>query len=255
MRIALCISGQPRNIDRGIENILQNMKFDFDVFMHTWWDKDSNKETFKKILYDGSKDEVSSPMDNDWISHLYKSFDVKKMAIEEQIQLKVPKVLEDRKLKFSHTFGICSSLYSVYKCNELKRQYESENGFVYDWVIRTRSDFGMLDELNIDSFDNSVIYAPNDNSHRYGFNDQFAVGSSKNMDVYCDAYPKMEEIINSHKTDIFTAPYCTQPGNVGHEQIVQRNLENNEIKFELIELRNYLFRDKDKRTRVHSIEG
>ena len=33
--------------------------------MHAWWDKNSNKETFKKILYDGSKDEVSSPMDNE----------------------------------------------------------------------------------------------------------------------------------------------------------------------------------------------
>ena len=26
MRVALCISGQPRNVYRGFENILQNMK-------------------------------------------------------------------------------------------------------------------------------------------------------------------------------------------------------------------------------------
>ena len=31
MKVALCISGQPRNAYRGIENILQNMKFNFDV--------------------------------------------------------------------------------------------------------------------------------------------------------------------------------------------------------------------------------
>ena len=35
MKIALCISGQPRNVHRGIENILQNMNFDLDVFCHS----------------------------------------------------------------------------------------------------------------------------------------------------------------------------------------------------------------------------
>ena len=39
-----------------------------------------------------------------------------------------------------------------------------------------------------------------------------------------------------------------------HEQIIQRNLENNDIKFKLLNLKNYLFRDKDKK-RIHSIEG
>ena len=43
MKVALCISGQPRNVYRGVQNILENMKFDFEVFVHAWWDKDSNK--------------------------------------------------------------------------------------------------------------------------------------------------------------------------------------------------------------------
>ena len=43
MRVALCISGQPRNVYRGFENILQNMKFDFEVFVHSWWDNKSNQ--------------------------------------------------------------------------------------------------------------------------------------------------------------------------------------------------------------------
>ena len=36
MRVALCISGQPRNVSRGIENILENMNFEVEVFVHAW---------------------------------------------------------------------------------------------------------------------------------------------------------------------------------------------------------------------------
>ena len=255
MRVALCISGQPRNVSRGIENILKFFKFDFDVFVHAWWDNNSNRDTFKKILYDGRKDEVSELMNNDWVCSLYENFDVNKILIEKQIQLTVPEILEKRKLQFTHTFGVCSSLYSIYKCNELRRQFEIENNFEYDWVIRTRSDFGLSEPLNINDFDKAFIYAPNDNSHAYGFNDQFAIGSSKNMNIYSDAFLDMEKIIESHNTGIKTAHYCDKPDNMGHEQIVQRNLENNNIKFKLLDFKNFLFRDKEKRTRIHSVEG
>ena len=50
MKVALCISGQPRNVYRGVQNILENMKFDFEVFVHAWWDNDSNKDTFRSCL-------------------------------------------------------------------------------------------------------------------------------------------------------------------------------------------------------------
>ena len=50
MRVALCLSGQPRNVYRGIQNITDNMKFDFEVFVHAWWDSDSNENTFKKYF-------------------------------------------------------------------------------------------------------------------------------------------------------------------------------------------------------------
>ena len=73
--------------------------------------------------------------------------------------------------------------------------------------------------------------------------------------VYSNVFPNIEDIINSHQEGIYTANYCDKPDNVGHEQILQRHLENNNIKFELRNFKNYLFRDKDKRTRIHSVEG
>ena len=147
MKVALCISGQPRNVYRGIQNINDNMKFDFDVFVHAWWDTDSNKKTFKKILYNGVEDEASELMGNDWFGKLYENFNVNKIIVEKQIKLNVPEILERRKLQFTHTFGVCSSLYSIHKCNQLKREFEKENNFKYDWVIRTRSDFGLSEMI------------------------------------------------------------------------------------------------------------
>jgi hypothetical protein len=255
MRVALCISGQPRNVSRGIENILENMNFEVEVFVHAWWDKNSNKSTFKKILYNGVEDEVSQPMENDWVADLYNNFDVNKILLEKQINVNVPEILKKRKLKFTYAFGVCSSLYSIYKCNQLKKDFEIENNFEYDWVIRTRSDFGLSEPISLEGLDNSIIYAPNDNSHSYGFNDQFAIGSSKNMDVYSKTFLDMEKTIESHDSGIKTANYCDKPDNVGHEQIIQKHLENNKIEFELINFKNYLFRDEDKRTRIHSVEN
>jgi hypothetical protein len=255
MKIALCVSGQPRNVDRGIENILQNMKFDFDIFAHAWWDNESHKTTFKKRLWNGVDDEVSEFVQNDWISEMYNKFDVKKIVIEEQKQFDVPELLEKRKLKFTNTFNVCSGLYGIWKCNQLKKDYELENNFMYDWIIRIRYDFGLAEPLNIDNFDNNFVYIPSDNSHKYGFNDQFAVGSSLNMDIYSGVFPKIEQILKSNNSGIYTADYCDKPDNMGQEQLLQKHLENNNIKFELLDFKNFLFRDKDKRTRIHSIEG
>ena len=254
MKIALCISGQPRNVYRGIENILQNMKFDFDVFAHAWWDRKSHEITFKKRLWNGVDDEVSDFVQNDWVSKMYDNFDVKKIVLEEQKQFDIPPILEKRKLKFTNTFNVCSGLYGVYKCNQLKKDYELENNFKYDWVVRTRYDFGLSEFLNIDNFDNNFIYAPSDNSHNYGFNDQFAIGSSFDMDVYSNAFLEIKQTLESHNPGIYTTHYCDKPDNMGQEQLVQRYLDNNSIKFKTVDFKNFLFRDKDKRTRIHSIE-
>ena len=177
------------------------------------------------------------------------------MVLEEQKQFQPPAILEKRKLQFTNAFNVCSGLCSLYKCNELKKEYEDEGGFKYDFVIRTRFDFGLSEPLNLDDYTQRVIYAPNDNSHNYGIADVFAIGSSYNMDIYSDVYNNIEDLLNSHNPGIYTASYCDKPDNMGQEQLLQKQLDNNNVKFELKDFKNFLFRDEDKRTRIHSIEG
>ena len=43
MKIALCLSGQPRVVDQGFHKIRQSIldKNDVDVFIHTWFDSEN----------------------------------------------------------------------------------------------------------------------------------------------------------------------------------------------------------------------
>ena len=129
MKVALCISGQPRNTTRGIPNILKHLKFDYDVFQHAWWDSASENELFTKSNAAKLNDIVSEHVDNDWVSKMYKNFNVKKLFLETQVPFEVPDILKKRKTHFSNAFNICSSLYSIYKCNDLKKEYENQNNF------------------------------------------------------------------------------------------------------------------------------
>jgi hypothetical protein len=45
--------------------------------------------------------------------------------------------------------------YSIYKSNELKKQYEIENNFKYDYVIRLRMDVQFEYELDIEDIVNT----------------------------------------------------------------------------------------------------
>jgi hypothetical protein len=97
--------------------------------------------------------------------------------------------------------------YSVYKSNELKNLYEKENNFIYDIVIRIR--FGMV----VDSgpiylhkyYSEHIMFVPvsfcgfdarcNPFINDISFCDHWAIGSSSNMNIYCDVVNQAENIV------------------------------------------------------------
>jgi len=52
-----------------------------------------------------------------------------------------------------------SRWYSSKKTIELKREYEIENGFVYDWVMVSRLDMAFFTDVIFDSYDPNYFYA------------------------------------------------------------------------------------------------
>lgn len=164
MKIALCLSGQPRNINAGWVNlnhtILQkNSKVD--VFIHTWWDDSFVGKKFENAWADTlnsgrSKDvvptpkEMSSEVEHDTIDIIHELYQPKDICIDSPIvsfpesdyQLRSSRSAIDVNKEWTENYfyNIDSMWYSVNKCNELKKKFEMEKEFLYDVVIRARFD-------------------------------------------------------------------------------------------------------------------
>jgi hypothetical protein len=84
--------------------------------------------------------------------------------------------------------GIISMFYSIYQSNSLKRKYELSNEMKFDKVIRIRFDSDFENKvLNLEHIRGDLCI-PTGNDWCEGLNDQFAIGSSCAMDLYCDMY-------------------------------------------------------------------
>ncbi len=91
------------------------------------------------------------------------------------------------------------SFYNVLKCNELRKEYEKENDFEYDLIIRSRLDyfwFRRIDEIELEEAKNFIL-TPVDWSFKsvntFALSDIFAIGNRENMDIYCQLFHKIDD--------------------------------------------------------------
>jgi len=189
MKIALCLSGQPRFIDEGYDQLYTNLlsKYSVDVFVHCWWspemsnvnmntmgmsNPDGRSYTFKPNTIETIKNYYNP------ISFLYEP--QKKFKIIDDVDYKQP----------NKTISIQSMLYSIKKCNELKIKHENKNNFKYDIVIRSRTDIKIhkfiLDKL----FEKNCIYTDYVGQMEFP-NDQFAVSDSESSNYYASLYDNL----------------------------------------------------------------
>lgn len=85
---------------------------------------------------------------------------------------------------------------SIRRCNDLKVTREIQGGFVYDYVIRMRSDVLISTDLELGKFmplSREFIVFPENGHWRGGLCDQFAFASSPLMDVYSSVHDHIVE--------------------------------------------------------------
>jgi len=94
------------------------------------------------------------------------------------------------------TKNSCSQLYKIFKCNELKKQHEIENNFVYDIVIRLRPDFLFQNCFSLD-IDQNTIYHINSDVAFYPnrIYDVLFYGDSSSMDKITSAYKYFQSLV------------------------------------------------------------
>tara|TARA_R110000824_G_scaffold55069_18_gene151791 strand:- start:2392 stop:3273 length:882 start_codon:yes stop_codon:yes gene_type:complete len=213
MKIALCLSGYFNSLkdsssfgDDGFSHIKKHIfKFnedghEIDVFFHNWEPHLENKITnlYKPKAY------ISEPQ-----------IDFNKIAEDNQVSRSF---IDKKNLLGSWTITsksgsgyvgperLLSQYYSVQKSLELKKQYEEDNNFTYDCVIKSRFDLGRINRLTSGPGKGNpypcqcINFDPNLNMNYFyqaywdlfneGPADMWFYSNSSNMNSFCNLYTK-----------------------------------------------------------------
>jgi hypothetical protein len=181
MRVALCLSGQARGIDKTWYKFVKNIiePNNCDVFIS--FANDSSLDNFYKVKIDFTELELTKDPSLEYLYSIARG--------------PMPYIRHIAEMGEECTnLAVLRQYYFIKRANDLKSDYEKRNGFVYDWVIRSRADLYINEPLDdLSKLDNSCIFIPASNNGG-GLNDFFAFSSSKNMDIYCNRIEEVKKI-------------------------------------------------------------
>ena len=238
MKVALCLSGQPRVIDIGYQKLKNALldHNDVDVFVHTWFD-DENLST--ESVIPGREGHQINPHAIDQIIHLYKP---KAISVEKPKTWNRQFEYPQKTFEKAHTWALeipgdnpiekatgyldntthCM-WYSILMSNITKERYATESNTHYDWVIRNRFDNGphVSIEFMEPPEDASAVYYQHNPDHPDGMvGDWYAMGSTNAMNVYSGLFNCLGQLVRqSNKEDGY---WC-------NELILKHHLKNNSI--------------------------
>jgi hypothetical protein len=224
MRIAVCFSGHLRNFftsDNGYNSLNKNILYlqknghQVDMFFSIWdtYDPVHSHHNADNIIIDSLKID----------STIFDSIDVKKLLIESYDDLKSQFTLSSitnetitskNQIKgFEHRFASLAMspddilhcvpmYYKICSANKLKTEFELENEFTYDIVIRYRCHISLQSQINLPSaIEKNTIYLPYFNKNCTNktcmADDRFAYGSSNSMNIYSNLYNELKTIIET----------------------------------------------------------
>ena len=186
MKVALCISGQPRLVKTGFlchkKFILD--RYNTDVFIHTWYDENQNK-----VVECGGEYEINENI----IKEVNELYNPKNILIENQ-RTDLKEIIHNH--PGPPIFPQVSMFYSMMISNDLKKQHELENNFKYDVVIRSRFDSGLLKNIDLTIVDENKIIGI-DAIDSELLCDWLFYGNSETMDKMVDVYNHLEKLKES----------------------------------------------------------
>jgi len=197
MKIAVCISGAVRYPHLGLKSIQKIIPNEHvKVFIHTW--KINNKNSFLKTIAGLQHKEIDKIIETNL--SILEDYNYEKLIIEnyDECQKKFEKLLSCLKFITSTDpedtepridVGPISMHYSIFKANEMKKEYEKENNIIFDWVIRMRTDSDFrYEKLDLNTLDHELNIPSGEDWGDDSINDQFAIGSSHVMNLYSNLY-------------------------------------------------------------------
>lgn len=199
MKVALCLSGHLREYKKTFGSIKTHIidKFSPDIFISTWdkpgyWTSDDSKGVDDRdITYPGLEKDIVD---------LYNPvmIDVENLdSTIEFITILMDKIVEANRensqmttYRWGRPRNIVGMFYKMWRCNKMKSQYETENNFKYDLVIRCRPDL-FIDNYNFTEPKENTIQI---NIRERLINDLIFCGPSETMDKICNILPWITDI-------------------------------------------------------------
>lgn len=205
-KVAVCISGQPRNVLLCFPNIYENLisPNNADVFIHSWIDKNNPEAVYYP----------------EWIDHLFNDKSGQTDAIEGGVEDAILNLYKPKSYWFENPIGyfpteksydstthfacfnihnICSMFNSIFKANYVKQRYEKNHNISYDICIKLRFDFQI--NYRIDFNKNPMIKNLEDACYTSYYDtgvseisDQIYFGKNKIVDQLSDLFLYLEDM-------------------------------------------------------------
>ncbi len=180
MKAAICLSGMPRNIensykwlDESVLSVLRENNVNYDFFV-SFWDSKNTSLKYNRI------------------SSL---FNPKRFAIEAWNEEKIIELGFKQLKKYDNGPNALGMFYQIYKCNELRKEYEKEQNIKYDVAFRLRTELQFKSKLDVnelrcivDSEDKTLFLRLIPNDRIFWTRDTLAFSNGNTMDIYSDLF-------------------------------------------------------------------
>lgn len=172
MKVAICFSGLVRTFEECFPTYdrIRNL-YDCDLFVASTPNNILEKYSFKKTLF--LEDQW---LDEKWWNNCKNSETIIQNTLRQFLFIEL--------------------------ANKIRLEHEKETGQKYDFIIRTRLDNILIDDIpKLEECDPEKIYIPEGHDHPMaipgmGINDRFAFGGDRVMNVYCNKFNKIEEYMD-----------------------------------------------------------
>ncbi len=184
MKIAILISGQPRNYQRGYEELKKTYldKYDCDVFLHTW---DSPKQTATQFFPNRPINEYTFA--DGWVDELLNLYKPTKYLIESPKIFDTANVID--KMWRQPLQATKSMYYSIAQAFTLTNPG-------YDYYIRSRFDIRYEESTSrLEQLDLTKLHVwdwdTDERVKHRGYYDVFAVGTYDTVGLYSNVYDRL----------------------------------------------------------------
>lgn len=224
MKIAICISGQPRNFKQSYESLKKYFlnKYDCDIYFHTWKINNFESTNF------GFGNNQYSLTENDYIE-LIELYQSKKYVLEQPIifdasEYKCPIWRQP----LNNTLSMFYSLYKSFQLVEEK----------YDYVVRTRFDID-YSKFNLELPQEGIILPEWNTDIRVkdrGYYDVFAIGKQQDMIVYSQTFSNIISYITNDEQFLYSLSggWPGQDSPLRNEYLLKYHLIKNNITVKII---------------------